>query len=133
MKEPEFATFVNREREDYRKKPFAGRPDVDLLISTFVDKQKNMELDNKWSKLSMEQSQILFLLFTYKSNTSKSGNQRTCEDNGAISENPFKGNPPPWRSKGPKDDEPLEKVFKGGHTFKWNPLVNDGAGLWRFV
>ena len=35
--------------------------------------------------------------------------------------------------KGLKDGEYLEKVSKGGHTFRWDPLVNDGTGFWEFV
>ena len=47
MKEPEFATFVSREREEYRKQPSASWPSIDLLMGTFIDKQTNMESDNK--------------------------------------------------------------------------------------
>ena len=122
MKEPKFATFVNHEREDYRQKYFAARPDVDLFISTFVDKQTNMELGNKWNKLSMDQAQILSLLSNYKSKESKSGNKRPDGSNSNFSvDNRFKGKPRPWRTKGPKDGESLEKISKGGHTFKWVP------------
>ena len=71
MKETEFATFVNREREEYRKLPQATRPDIDTLIPTFMDKQTNMESDSKWNKLSMEQAQILSLMVKVDSKMSR--------------------------------------------------------------
>ena len=62
MKEPDCATFVNRDRETYRQTTTASRPTIDNLIATFTDKQTNMESDNKWNKLSMDQTYILSLI-----------------------------------------------------------------------
>ena len=54
MKEPDCATFVNRDRETYRQTITASQPTIDNRIDTFTDKQTNMESDNKWNKLSMD-------------------------------------------------------------------------------
>ena len=122
MKETEFANFVNREREDYRKQPVATRPAVDTLMVTFIDKQTNMESDSKWNKLSMEQAQILSLLANNGSKNSSKQNSNTD-----------KYQPRPWRTKLLKDGTPLEKVTRGGHTFKWDPAGNNGTGFWEYV
>ena len=47
MKETEFARFLDRGREDYIQ--FMTRKDVDILVNTFINRQTNMESDNKWS------------------------------------------------------------------------------------
>ena len=77
MKEAEFANFVSREREDYCKQSASTRPNVDLLMGTFIDKQINMESDSKWNKLSMEQAQILSLL----ANNNDHGSKRSTTQN----------------------------------------------------
>ena len=132
MKETEFANFVNREREDYRKQPTATRTSVDLLIGTFIDKQTNMESDSKWNKLSMEQAQILSLL----AHTNNAGNKRGIEKQKLTdddSDEQPKYQPRPWRTKPPKDGDPLERVTKGGHIFKWNSVGNNCTGFWEYV
>ena len=111
-KETEFTTFINREREDFWKQPLATRPDIDTLIPMFMDKQTNMESDNKWNKLLMEQAQILLLLTKLESKSKTSENKSTDK---SVAK---KGGPRPWRKKGPKEGETLERVSKGEHTFK---------------
>jgi len=59
MKETEFANFVSREREDYRNQSASTQPKIDLLMSSLINKQTNMESNSKWNKLSIEQAQIL--------------------------------------------------------------------------
>ena len=54
MKETEFATFVSHKRDEYRKQPSTSRPSIDSLMGTFIDKQTNMDSDNKWNKISMK-------------------------------------------------------------------------------
>ena len=100
-------------------------------MGTFIDKQTNMESDNKWNKLSMEQAQILSLLASNhdKSNKRSTSRNATNDDSGEQT----KYQPRPWRTKAPKDGAPLEKVTKGGHTFKWDPVGNNGTGFWDFV
>ena len=121
MKETEFATFLSCEHEDLCKQPSASRPSVDTLVGTFIDKQTNMESDNEFNKLSMEQAQILSLLAKYddkgNNNTSK---KRIATNN--YSEMQTKYQPSPWRTRAPKDGTPLEKVINGGHTSKWDLL-----------
>ena len=41
--------------------------------------------------------------------------------------------PGTWRTKGPRDGEPLERITKDGHTFKWDPTGNNGTEFWDFV
>ena len=131
MKETEFSNFVSREREDYRKLPAASRKKVDLLLGTFIDKQTNMESDSKWNKLSMEQAQILSLLASNYDKGSTRPPKRHTQN--AVSGEQTKYQPRPWRTKAPKDGAPLEKITKGGHTFKWDPAGNNGTGFWDFV
>ena len=94
MKEAEFASFVSREREDYRKKDRAARPSVDELIPTFIDKQTNMESDHKWNKLSMEQAQILSLMA--KLENKKEKDTRKSEPRSNNEDTKYK--PRPWRT-----------------------------------
>ena len=136
MKETEFANFVSREREDYRKQPTTSRKTVDSLLGTFIDKQTNMESDSKWNKLSMEQSQILSLLVSNQDKDNKRSANRNATNRNAMNDDSgeqTKYQPRPWRTKAPKDGAPLEKVTKGGHTFKWDPVGNNGTGFWDFV
>ena len=129
MKETEFATFVNREREEFRKAPRATRQSIDSLIQLLIDKQTNMESDKKWNKLSMEQAQILSLIATCEGKDATDNTKKPTSSSGDGK----KSGPRPWRLKGPKAGEPLERVTKGGHSFKWDPVGNNGTGIWQFV
>ena len=74
----------------------------------------------------MEQSQILSLLAKYEgssSKTPKSTNWTKTAPPPVDGDTNFQ--PQPWRTKGPKDGEPLERITKGGHTFKWDPTGNN--------
>ena len=103
-------------------------------MGTFIDKQTNMESDNKWNKLSMEQAQILSLLAKYDNKDSISKKRPSpSTENGPSDDGKIKYQPRPWRTKAPKDGEPFEKITKGGHTFKWDPVGNNGTGFWEFV
>ena len=104
---------------------------MDTLIATFIDKQTNMESDSKWNKLSMEQVQILSLLPNNNNNGAKKDKKQNSTNDDSAGQTKYQ--PQPWRTKPPKDGDPLEKVTKGGHTFKWNPDGNNGTGFWEYV
>ena len=49
---------------------------VDQLITTFIDKQTNMETDQKRNKPSMEQAQILSIMANLDSKDKKDSKKR---------------------------------------------------------
>ncbi len=79
----------------------------------------------------MEQAQILPLLADITDTCSKRHLKQLTKND--ISGVQTKYQPRPWRTRAPNDGAPLEKVTKGGHTFKWDPSGNNGTGFWDFV
>ena len=63
------------------------------------------------------------------------GNKRSTNQNVTSDDSgeQLKYQPRPWQTRAPKDGAPLEKVTKGGHTFKWDPVGNNGTGFWYFI
>ena len=77
----------------------------------------------------MEQTQILSLMEICEDKN----NPNIVKKSTSLSVDVKKFQPRPWRLTGPKDGESFERVTKGGHTFKWNPVENHGTGIWDFV
>ena len=91
-----------------------------------------MESDSKWNKLSVEQSQIPFLLVSNQDKDNKQSANRNATNRNATNDDlgeQTRYQPRPWRTRAPKDGAPLEKVTRGGRTSKWDPVGNNGTGF----
>ena len=75
----------------------------------------------------MEQAQILSLLekCDNKNNNPNNRHSSNASINSYSDKRKIKYQPRPWRTRKPKDGEPFEKITKGGHTFKWDPVGNN--------
>jgi hypothetical protein len=137
MEEKEFHRYVCDKHDDYRELDPTSRPTVKALIKQFKRKQTNMESDQKWNKLSVQDAQILALTTYltskgYDSDASRNRRKRnatTPSDPEKSPKRPTKSpndtttkkrdfSYPEWRLEAPKEGESTTKEVDGKH-YHW--------------
>jgi len=133
MHEKEFVDFVKRERDAWWKEPKATRDDLPKLMKTIASKETSMRSENRWNKMSAQDSQILALVTHVEPLEKSKGNSTTTSDteqsNNGTKRNRNKYKVPEWKTVVPKSDQPKEKAVDG-RTYHWCGKCRDGKGLW---
>ena len=131
MPEQKFSMFVAQQHDIYRASSRGSRESVTMLINKMIAKQVNMEAENEWNKLSLEQSQILALTARLQEAKGSAKTSHTQQDSNSLNNQPDKDRKkfkyPEWKKVPPAEGEPGEKIVDG-LTYYYCPHDHNGHG-----